>query len=123
MLSFGAFAFAAPGMLALLLAYQDWRPIVLAAGLIAVHHIAFDRLQAAGVAVYCTPQADFLKVLLHAGYVVMQAQQRVGQPCWRYWFDYVPRAADETCPHGAWPRAPRGRSAPRRFRGHRRRAG
>jgi hypothetical protein len=36
------------------------------------------------------------------GYVVMQAQQRVGQPCWRYWFDYVPRAADETCPHGAW---------------------
>ncbi len=21
--------------------------------------------------------------------VVMQAQQRVGQPCWRYWFDYV----------------------------------
>jgi para-nitrobenzyl esterase len=24
------------------------------------------------------------------GYVVMQAQQRVGQPCWRYWFDYVP---------------------------------
>jgi len=60
-------------VLALLLAYQDWRPIVLAAGLIAVHHIAFDRLQAAGVAVYCTPQADFLKVLLHAGYVVMQA--------------------------------------------------
>lgn len=60
-------------VLALLLAYQDWRPIVLAAGLIAVHHIAFDRLQAAGGGVYCMPQADFLKVLLHAGYVVMQA--------------------------------------------------
>nr|WP_315297791.1 carboxylesterase/lipase family protein [Raoultella terrigena] len=36
------------------------------------------------------------------GYVVMQAQQRVGQPCWRYWFDYVPQAVDETYPHGAW---------------------
>ncbi|VTN08660.1 Carboxylesterase family [Raoultella terrigena] len=36
------------------------------------------------------------------GYVVMQAQQRVGQPCWRYWFDYVPQAADEAYPHGAW---------------------
>ncbi len=60
-------------VLALLLAYQDWRPIALAAGLIAVHHIGFDRLQAAGVAVYCTPQADFLKVLMHATYVVIQA--------------------------------------------------
>jgi para-nitrobenzyl esterase len=36
------------------------------------------------------------------GYVVMQAQQRVGQPCWRYWFDYVAEAEHDTYPHGAW---------------------
>ncbi|MBI3368048.1 MAG: chemotaxis protein, partial [Burkholderiales bacterium] len=60
-------------VLALLLVYRDWRPIVVAAGLIAVHHIAFDRLQAAGSAVYCLTQPDFLKILIHAGYVVAQA--------------------------------------------------
>ncbi len=59
-------------VLALLLVYQDWRPILAAAGLIAVHHIGFDRLQAAGLPVFCTPEADFLKVLMHAGYVVVQ---------------------------------------------------
>ena len=58
--------------LALLLVYRDWRPIVLAAALFAVHHIAFDRLQAAGFGVYCTPTADFGRVLLHAAYVVVQ---------------------------------------------------
>lgn len=36
------------------------------------------------------------------GYVVMQAQQRVGQPCWRYWFDYVAEAEHDAYPHGAW---------------------
>lgn len=36
------------------------------------------------------------------GYVVMQAQQRVNQPCWRYWFDYVAEAEHDTYPHGAW---------------------
>ncbi len=32
----------------------------------------------------------------------MQAQQRVGQPCWRYWFDYVAEAEHDAYPHGAW---------------------
>lgn len=36
------------------------------------------------------------------GYVVMQAQQRVKQPCWRYWFDYVAEAEHQTYLHGAW---------------------
>lgn len=36
------------------------------------------------------------------GYVVMQAQQRVGQPCWRYWFDYVAEAEHHTYKNGAW---------------------
>ena len=36
------------------------------------------------------------------GYVVMQAQQRVGQPCWRYWFDYVAQSEHETYANGTW---------------------
>ena len=58
--------------LALILVYRDWRPIVATAALIAVHHIAFDRLQAAGAGVYCMATPDFYKVLLHAGYVVTE---------------------------------------------------
>ena len=58
--------------LGVLLVYRDWRPIVAAAALIAVHHIAFDRLQAAGAGVYCLAAPDFLKIVAHAGYVVVQ---------------------------------------------------
>lgn len=36
------------------------------------------------------------------GYVVMQAQRRVNQPCWRYWFDYVAEAERGTYLHGTW---------------------
>ncbi len=64
---FGVFA-----TLAVLLVYRDWRPVVAAAGLIAVHHLAFDRLQAGGVGLYCLTQPDFMKVMVHAGYVVVQ---------------------------------------------------
>jgi len=64
---FGVFA-----TLALLLMYRDWRPILVSAGFFAVHHVLFDRLQAAGAGVYCTPQADFMKILVHATYVVAQ---------------------------------------------------
>ena len=59
--------------LAVLLAYLDWRVILVGAATIAIHHVLFDRLQAAGVGVFCTPEADFLKILIHAGYVVAQA--------------------------------------------------
>jgi methyl-accepting chemotaxis protein len=58
--------------LALLLVYLDWRPIVFAAGLFAVHHVLFDRLQAMGLGFYCTTEANFWRVMLHAGYVVVQ---------------------------------------------------
>jgi methyl-accepting chemotaxis protein len=58
--------------LALLLVYLDWRPIVLGAGLFAVHHIVFDRLQAAGYGFYCLGQPDFAIIVLHAVYVVIQ---------------------------------------------------
>ena len=36
------------------------------------------------------------------GYVVMQAQQRAGGLCWRYWFDYVAEAEHATYINGAW---------------------
>lgn len=58
--------------LALLLVYLDWRPIVWAAAWFAVHHVVFDRLQAAGFAVYCITTPDFGRVMLHALYVVIQ---------------------------------------------------
>lgn len=58
--------------LALVMVYLDWRPIVLAAGIYAVHHIVFDRMMAAGFGVYCLPQADFATIILHATYVIIQ---------------------------------------------------
>ena len=58
--------------LALVLVYQDWRPIVLAAVMIALQHVLADRLQAAGWAVYCAPTAGSALILLHAGYVTVQ---------------------------------------------------
>jgi len=63
--------------LALLLFYRDWRPILAGAVSVAVHHFAFDRLQALGFGVYCTPQADFWRVAFHAGYVGVQASMEM----------------------------------------------
>ncbi len=63
--------------LALLLVYLDWRPIVFGAVLFAVHHIAFDRLQAAGFGFYCLTQPDFAIIVLHAVYVVIQTALEV----------------------------------------------
>ncbi len=60
-------------VLALMLVYRDWKPILAAALTIAVHHVVFDRLQAAGVGVYCLSQASLPMILVHAGYVVVQA--------------------------------------------------
>ncbi len=67
-LHFGVFV-----VLAFLLVYLDWKIIVFGAALIAVHHFAFDRMQAAGWGFYCTTQADFMVIVLHAVYVVIQA--------------------------------------------------
>jgi methyl-accepting chemotaxis protein len=68
--------------LALLLVYRDWTPIVLSAGLFAVHHLVFDRLQAAGVGVYCAPEPSLLKMFMHAGYVVAQSGLEVFIAVW-----------------------------------------
>jgi len=59
-------------LLGMLLMYRDWRVLLFAAGLFAVHHVLFDRLQAMALGVYCTPAPDFLRIVLHAVYVVIQ---------------------------------------------------
>ncbi|MBK6387106.1 MAG: chemotaxis protein [Rhodoferax sp.] len=67
-LHFGVFV-----TLAFLLVYRDWRVIVFGAALFAVHHVVFDRLQAAGMGFYCTTEPDFMRIVLHAVFVVIQA--------------------------------------------------
>ena len=63
--------------LAIVLVWRDWRLIVLTAALFAVHHVLFDRLQAAGFGVYCTTKPDFANIMLHATYVVLQSALEV----------------------------------------------
>jgi len=67
-LHFGVFV-----LLAALLYYRDWRVLLMAAGVIAVHHLGFDMLQRRGFAVWAFPQnAGFTIVLIHAAYVVLE---------------------------------------------------
>ena len=58
--------------LGLMLIYRDWRLLVFTAALFALHHVAFDRLQAMGYGLYCLSEPDFWRVMLHASYVVAQ---------------------------------------------------
>lgn len=58
--------------LALVMVYREWRVVVACATFFAVHHFLFDRLQAWGYGIYCTTEADFLKIILHAAFVVVQ---------------------------------------------------
>ncbi|SEL56756.1 methyl-accepting chemotaxis protein [Roseateles sp. YR242] len=58
--------------LALMMVYRHWLPVLAAAGTFAVHHVLFDRLQAAGFGVYCLTAPDFGQVVVHASYVVAQ---------------------------------------------------
>ena len=61
-------------LLAFLLYYRDWRPILVAAAVIAVHHLAFNYMQAAGMGVYVFANGTGLQlVILHAVYVVVEA--------------------------------------------------
>ena len=60
-------------LLAFVLIYRDWVPLVAAAGTIAVHHLAFDMLQRAGSPVWVFPTVgSFGIVLLHAAYVIFE---------------------------------------------------
>jgi len=62
-------------LLAFLLYYRDWRPIVVAAGLIAVHHVAFGALQYLGTGgVYVLDgEVNVGVIVLHAAYVEFEA--------------------------------------------------
>ncbi len=65
---FGIFA-----LLAFLLCYKDWRPVIFGALLIAVHHFLFCQLQMAGFPVWVLPHAhSFVIVLIHAAYVIFE---------------------------------------------------
>jgi methyl-accepting chemotaxis protein len=66
---FGIFA-----LLAFLLYYRDWRPIIVAAAVIAVHHLAFNAMQAANMGVYVLQLGpDWGVIVIHALYVVVEA--------------------------------------------------
>ena len=60
-------------LLAFLIAYADWRPVVAGAAVIALHHVAFFFAQAAGAPVFVLPRADaFAVIVLHALFVVAE---------------------------------------------------
>ena len=66
-------------MLAFLVIYRDWRPIVVAATVIAVHHVAFAQAQHSGLGVRVFPDATAMGLLelyglvaLHAVFVVIE---------------------------------------------------
>ncbi len=65
---FGVFA-----ILAFLLAYRDWKIIVYGAGLVALHHLILNFLQAANMGVWVFRDgANFGIVILHAAFVVFE---------------------------------------------------
>ncbi|MBI3771634.1 MAG: methyl-accepting chemotaxis protein [Gammaproteobacteria bacterium] len=67
-LHFGIFA-----LLAFLLYYRDWLPIVIAAAVIAVHHIAFNFFQEWNYGVFIFENRTGIHiVLIHAAYVVFE---------------------------------------------------
>jgi methyl-accepting chemotaxis protein len=60
-------------LLAFLLIYRDWIPLVVAAGIVAVHHLAFDFAQRNGVPLWVfASNTGFSIVLIHAAYVVFE---------------------------------------------------
>ena len=61
-------------LIALLLYYRDWLPVVAAAATIAVHHLSFYYLQSGGSNVWLLPNTEsgFDIVLLHALYVIVE---------------------------------------------------
>lgn len=66
-LHFGIFV-----LLAFLLCYRDWRPIALAAGVAAVHHLSFYYFQQLGYGVMCFTKPSLGIVLVHAAYVIAE---------------------------------------------------
>ncbi len=61
-------------LLAVLVYYRDWLPVVVAAAVIAVHHLLFFHWQTQGVGVHVLHDGDahWWVILLHAAYVVVE---------------------------------------------------
>jgi len=61
-------------LLAFLVLYCDWRPLIVGAGVIAVHHLLFCALQDMGYPVFVFPDSHhgYTRVLVHASYVVIE---------------------------------------------------
>jgi methyl-accepting chemotaxis protein len=59
-------------LLAFLLAYRDWRPIIVGAVAIALHHLSFNYLQELGWGVVCFTRTGLGMVAAHAAYVVVE---------------------------------------------------
>ena len=60
-------------LLAFLLFYSDWLPLVVGAGVIAVHHLGFHLLQMAGGSVWVFPtHCSISMVLIHAAFVIFE---------------------------------------------------
>lgn len=60
-------------LLAFLVYYRDWLPIVVAATLIAVHHLSFFALQQQGTGVFVIANGSWPVIFLHAFYVVLES--------------------------------------------------
>jgi methyl-accepting chemotaxis protein len=62
-------------LLAMLLYYRDWLPVIVAAATIAVHHLSFYYMQLQGVNVFLLPEVEggLPIVMLHATYVVLES--------------------------------------------------
>jgi methyl-accepting chemotaxis protein len=60
-------------LLAFLLCYRDFRVIIVAAAVIAAHHVTFNWLQQQAYGVLCLTQPSWSAVLIHAGYVVAES--------------------------------------------------
>ena len=58
--------------LAFLLCYRDWRPIVFAAVVTALHHLSFNFFQELGYGVMCFTKTGLGIVIAHAAYVVVE---------------------------------------------------
>ena len=59
-------------LLAFLLCYRDPLVVLVAAGVIAVHHLSFNYLQELGYGVRCLTEPGLGRVLIHATYVVIE---------------------------------------------------
>jgi methyl-accepting chemotaxis protein len=60
-------------LLAFLVYYRDWLPIVVAAAVISIHHLSFFALQAQGGNVMVVDNGSWPIIFLHAFYVVLES--------------------------------------------------